>query len=140
MNSVRAGARQARWLIVVSLLGMIAVGLSGLREDQYLSHVRNVPDAQQAYPTGFIAAISAAMLFEAALIGSILYWRTSSSSWGRALIATHVALAIFAFVFASSMHMPPFWFAYVAWTLALFLLMLVLTVTRAVRARASEPG
>jgi hypothetical protein len=127
-----------RWLGFVTLIGVLAVVLSGFREDGYLTHVRQVPYAQQPYPLGFIAAIVAAMTFEAAMIGAIVHWRAASLSWRRPLLAMPVAFAFLALVFVSSMHMPPAWFAYLGWTMLVFVLASGLTLVRVGKALAGR--
>jgi len=130
VNTPAPRSLSLRWLGLVTLVGIVAVVLSGFREDGYLTHVRQVPYSQQHYPLGFIAGIVVAMVIEAAMIGAIVHWRASPSSWLRPLLALPVAFAFLALVFVSSMHMPPAWFAYLAWTMLVFVLAFGLALVR----------
>ena len=105
---------------------------SGARPDGYF--LRDSPADQWQYPYVGVFVVFVLSVAELGLFTAILRPRSYSRSWGRALAAVGVSLALFVAYALALMHMPHYVVAHALWIVSLFASCLVILCVSSVSA------
>ena len=125
-------------LIGAWILGAVFVVWFGRLPNPYLLYVRHLPPPYP-YPTNGVLWVLLFMAIQVVVLAIVIRPRTYSRSWLRAGLALLVSAAFFIYAALGAMHAPPYFFAYIWWSLAVVagsLLLLVWSASGAIRHRA----
>lgn len=99
-------------------IGAIAVAWTGFFEDPYVRYLRQM-EPPFDYPLGPVMGLVALMAGHAGLLQLILRPASYRMSWGRALMASVLALGLLFAMAMASIHAPPFLLTCLWWLTAI---------------------
>ncbi|SFH98280.1 hypothetical protein SAMN05216206_0968 [Pseudomonas guineae] len=117
-------------LPLTAIAGLSMVIWGGFMPDYWM--LRHLPPGTEpAYPLQTVLTFCAIILAECLLLLAVLRPGSYCRSWGRALCASLLALAIAGFWLSGFMHAPPYYGMHLQWWLWVTLGLLMLTLLSA---------
>lgn len=128
MNTLRQ-----RLLPLISVMGLAMVVWGGFMPDDWMR--RHLPPGiEPDYPLQAVLTFCAIVLAECTLLLGVLRPASYCRSWGRALCASVLALALAGFWFSAQLHAPPYYSMHLQWWLLVSLGLVLLTLFSAFHA------
>ena len=114
-------------LPLTAITGLAMVVWGGFLPDYWMLR-HQPPGTEPAYPLQAVLTFCALILAECLLLLAVLRPGSYCRSWGRALCASLLALALGGFWFSGFMHAPPYYGMHLQWWLLVSLGLLLLTL------------